>query len=93
MKIWQCYTGLLQQNWSVGFNGGLFRLSNNQCLDVRLESGAGGGPIIFRDKSMQTWTCSSGDPQQRESLADLLRRGRGVQLTQLTNSEFRVNSV
>ena len=76
MKIWQCYDGLLQQTWTVGKDGSLISLANNQCLDVTKESGPSGGSIYGSQKSMQTWTCSSPDPQQREYA---FRKRRGLE--------------
>lgn len=67
MKIWQCYDGLLQQTWNVASDGGLFALSNNQCLDVTKEDHPSPGYIYGNSNPVQTWICSSGDQQQRES--------------------------
>jgi hypothetical protein len=87
MKIWTCYDGLLQQTWTYGANGNLISLANNQCLDVRRESGPAGGVIYGREKTMQTWTCSSSDPQQRKSQTT----ERGRPLTTRVHPRQRLN--
>jgi len=54
LKLWQCYPGLAQQTWNIGDGAGLYSTANNECLDVRAED-----PNV-----LQTWQCSSSDPQQ-----------------------------
>lgn len=60
MKLWTCYSGLAQQTWLYSATtSGLYSTANNQCLDV--DNGD--------NTKLQTWTCSSPDPQQQFRMA------------------------
>ena len=62
-KLWDCYAGLLQQNWSS--DGSRFSLGNGQCLDVVKESGTVQAKPYGSVKDIQTWQCSdNNDPYQ-----------------------------
>ena len=77
LKLWDCYSMLLQQTWSFSTDG-LVSLSNSkyssrhehlahavdQCLDVQLGSQPGGQEPYTSIMNLQTWTCSDPDPQQ-----------------------------
>ncbi|GMK58648.1 hypothetical protein CspeluHIS016_0600900 [Cutaneotrichosporon spelunceum] len=57
MKIWQCYTGLAAQSWSVA-NGAIKLQSADQCVDLKDGVTSPGNPV-------QTWKCYPGSGNQQ----------------------------
>lgn len=67
LKIWQCYDGLpAQQLYITDDNHIAVENGPGQCVDVQAESGP--QPAYARpygeEKRLQTWDCSSGNPNQ-----------------------------
>lgn len=64
LKIWQCYTNLpAQQLWITGDNH-IAVEGDNQCADVRAESGPKQGTPYGSLKDVQSWQCAGGNPNQ-----------------------------
>jgi len=59
MKIWTCYDGLAQQQWTHTStrHGNRFSTVNNQCVDVEQDSIAGNQKPYNSLKYVQTYTC------------------------------------
>jgi hypothetical protein len=58
MKIWQCFSGLVQQTWTPVTTSGTIKLTTGDfCLD--LTNGNTDNKNV-----LQVWTCTAGDTNQ-----------------------------
>ncbi|KAJ9113194.1 hypothetical protein QFC22_006033 [Naganishia vaughanmartiniae] len=63
-KIWQCYDNVPAQNLYITGDAHLAVEGDNQCLDVRAESGPSQNKPYGSLKDVQSWQCSGGDANQ-----------------------------
>ncbi|KAJ9119935.1 hypothetical protein QFC24_005418 [Naganishia onofrii] len=63
-KIWECYDNLPAQSLWITDDNHIAVVGDNQCMDVRAESGPGQTKPYGSLKDIQSWQCSGGDPYQ-----------------------------